>query len=158
MRDELATDAAAKVRAELDAFLRRRVGDAGPIVLESWLAGRGRSLLQFAALFEVMVEDPDGAPGGAIRSVARMSLELDDAKPYDLVPPLGRGAGAAFRAVVQAEDPHFVPALLADAEKLISSSEHAALASSPRLPSAWRLRLDRLGAALAAGVESPKSQ
>src|SRR5690606_28029811 len=73
-----ATEPARGVQAELETFLRRRVGDAGPIVLRCWLAGRGTTLMKFAALFEVVVEDREHAPRGAIRSVALAQLGVSD--------------------------------------------------------------------------------
>lgn len=157
MRELLESDAAAGLRDELEAFLRRRVGDAGPAILQCWLRGHGRMLMMFAALFEVLVLDLQGAPQGSIRSVALVKLELDEHQLGALVEPLGKGAGAAFRVLRERLDGQAVDALLLEAQALVHPSEHPGLAASGRLPVAWALHLDRIGQALRAGANAPSA-
>lgn len=155
LREMLATEAAAGVQKELERFLQRRVGDAGPIVLRCWLAGRGRALVQFAALFEVVVDDPQTAPTGAIRSVALSKLELGEEELNAVLEPLGKGADASFRELSRRTDAHTVHRLLEDAQAHLSSSEHPRLVGSRRLPIAWTMRLDRFGDMLRGGANAP---
>lgn len=155
LREVLEHESAKGLRKELDLFLTRRVGDAGPAILECWLNGGGRDLLRFTALFEVVTKDPQGAPTGAIRSMALGRLNIDEAGLDALLEPLGKGAGAAFLELGKRTDTQSVHALLHEAQDLLSASAHPQLAASPRLPVAWGLHLDSLGTALRAGANAP---
>ncbi|MCR9165143.1 MAG: BREX-2 system phosphatase PglZ [Nannocystaceae bacterium] len=155
MLEMLESEPAAGVRDELEAFLRRRVGDAGPGILQCWLRGHGRLLMVFAALFEVLTLDPEGAPQGSIRSVAAVKLEIEDATLDALIDPVGKGAGAAFRVLRERLDAQSVDALLSEAQSLVHTSEHPGLTASRRLPVAWTLHLERIGQALRSGANAP---
>jgi hypothetical protein len=157
LREELSADSAAGVQPELERFLHRRVGEAGPIVLRCWLQGRGRLLMQFAALFEVAALDAPGAPTGAIRSVALSKLELPEGDLEAIIEPLGKGAEAAFRELARRTDAHTVHGVLQGAQAMLASTEHVHLLESPRLPVAWTMRLHRFGELLRAGANAPSA-
>ena len=157
MLEALQEGPAEGLRPELEEFLRRRVGDAGPAILDCWLRDKGRALMMFAALFEVMENDREGAPTGAIRSVAIVNLGLDDDALESLIAPLGKATEAAFLAYRERAGEPAMLGLLAESQAQVHASAHAGLLSSPRLPVAWTLHLERLGQALRSGANAPSA-
>jgi hypothetical protein len=145
------------VRAELAAFLQRRLGDVAPMIWERWAAGRGPQVLEFAVLFEALVDGDGGGPLPAIRTAARHALGVGGDGFDRAWPVLGRVADSALRELERLRDGQAVRRTLAAAEALLDPADQALLGASRRLPRAWELRLAALGATLQQGAARPEA-
>lgn len=149
-----------EVRDALLAHLGARLGPAGPAVWRAWESGRGRTALELAVLFEAL--GPSEHAGVRMWSKEKVRVLLgveDEAVRLEVALALGREAPGAIRHVEKTVGSTEVRAVAADADALVDDGDvRAALASSTRLPSAWRHRLDALGAVLEAGAASPSAK
>lgn len=147
------------VRESLLGHLKSTVGDAGPVVWKAWERGAGRRVLEWAVLFEVLVERAE--LGEAMRSTVRTWLKTTASTDLGIEPsavePIGeqlaRAASVALRSVAQKTDKGFIRSVLSGAEHRVTLPEiEELLIHSPRLPAGWMLRLGALGRALRKGV------
>lgn len=167
-RKELDARDADDVGRALRVFLDTKVGKAGPLVWNAWEQGRGRALLELATLFEGLARAEDEAVRMWLKLNVKQALGVDlgtDLRHYvselgaaafpalqwlekrDGLPQQGGGAQATtgiVRAVLEGAD-----------ARIDDESIRRAIIESPRLPSAWRGRLEVLGRALTAAAASP---
>lgn len=146
------------VRAALIAYLEKKLGSAAPLVWSAWEAGQGAATLELALVLGALAGSTDRGVqmwikltsrqvfGGEVDESALIRLgETADAALRFLSRP-GRGDAAAVRALVLAADQRAaIPELAVH------------VAGSPRLPSAWRARLEHLGRALSAVAAAPSA-
>lgn len=167
-RKELDARNAEDVGRALQAFLDAKLGKVGSLVWSAWEQGRGRALLEFAALFEALARTEDDAVRMWIKMNVKQALGVDlgaDLRHYvselgaAVVPALqwlekrdslpgqggaGQGTTGIVRAVLEGAD-----------ARIDDESIRRAIIESPRLPSSWKARLEALGAALTAAAASP---
>jgi hypothetical protein len=154
---------AADVRTALLDYLGKRLGPAGPAVWCAWEAGRGAPLLELGLVLGALARSTDAGVQMWIRLTTQQVLGtapaagpgaqagaiLDDA----ILARIGDTADAALRFLLRPgrSDAATVRALVLAADKRASIPELAVhVAGSPRLPSAWRARLEHFGRALSA--------
>ena len=148
-----------QLRAALLDVLERSLGPAGPLAWRAWEEGRGTTLLQYAVLFEALVESKDAAVRMWIKQRLRTDLGVADEGALAEIPSaLGRAAGPALRCVERRTDAANVRSLVRAAEERVDDTEiRAALAPSIRLPQALEARLGALGETLLAAALSASS-
>ncbi len=151
----MAEPSAEGVQDELRSFLEARVSEVAGLVWDLWAQGKGRTLLEFAVLFESLVDADGAGPMAAIRTASKFALGLAGPAFENAWRPLGRVVEPALRELRRTVDESFVRQLLLDAQHHLDGSEQEQLAASRRLPIAWELRLGRLGQTLASGADHP---
>jgi hypothetical protein len=159
-RARLAETQGQKVRAELDAFLGTRLGDAGKLVFAAWEGSIGRHALALALVFEALANDTSEAASTwvelklhELRASAGQSTHEGD---LAIARALGEACAPTLRMLERREVKGFGRSLLDDADALVTSpGVRKRLISSNRLPSAWQARLDELGTALARLAAAP---
>jgi hypothetical protein len=149
----MASPDAAGVAAELRAFLAARLGTPGVALWQHWETGRGRQMLAYAVLCEALADHPGAHPWLRL-SIGKpeLGLEIDAAGFPAFAETLRDSVPLAVALLEQHEGHSAVEAVLGAAETLLRASDEPAyrplLVASPRLPSAWELRLTALGDAL----------
>jgi hypothetical protein len=152
----IAERGAGAVRDALLAHLDKKLGPAAVVVWRAWEAGRGAAALELALGLDALAGVTDGVatmwrrmecvkvfgaePAPAV--LAQLAAAADPALRFLARP--GQGDAALVRSIVRASD-----------QRVATPELAPFLAGSSRLPSAWRARLDRLGAALAAVAATP---
>ncbi len=147
-----------EAREELLAWLAEKAGVAAPWVWRAWEKGRGAAALEAALLFEPLIGDTREQVQLWLKITARELMKLDaQADAVAVAAALGGEAAAIGRAFERGGEPGRA-ALRAGAreadERVVEPEVRAWLVESPRLPSAWVGRLERLGAALSEGVKA----
>ncbi|MFW6086120.1 MAG: BREX-2 system phosphatase PglZ, partial [Myxococcota bacterium] len=156
-REEMERAEATGVRAALLERLERWLGPAGPVVWRAWEQDRGRELLAYAVVFEVLADRDDKE----VRFWTRMRLKdrfdvQDEGAAFDVARVLGAEVGAALRYVAQQGPPGFDRMVVKEADALVDMDDlRPHLRASTRLPSAWELRVETLGHALLEGASAP---
>jgi hypothetical protein len=153
-----ATAEHAALRAELEAWLLRKLGPAGPATWKAWEGGQGDLALAYGAVLDGLAAGPD-AERPEVQMWQHLKLrELgakDDASADNLARALALAANGALRQLA-VRDPSRIASLLDRAERLVDVDRvRAALIASRWMPSAWGLRIDRLGEALEAAAKAP---
>jgi hypothetical protein len=123
------------------------------VVMRCWLAGKGRTLLEFAVLFDAHAAAPDEALTGALLQAGAAKLGLDEAALELALTSLPMAVPVALSLYAKSAD---LRGLLRDAQAHLLSSSRARLHGSRFLPIAWDLRLDAVGDALAQVAETPE--
>jgi len=127
------------------------------VVLRCWLAGKGRTLLEFAALFEAHAAAPDDVLASALLQAGDAKLGLEEAELQLALTTLPAAVPVALSLFAAADDgPARLRTLLRDAEKHLLQSARARLHGSRCLPIAWDLRLAAVGDALIRVTEEPE--
>lgn len=144
-----------KLHAELLRVLERALGPSGPVAFRAWEQGRGRTLLEYALLFEALATSANPAVRMWVKQSLRTELGLTDEVALAEVPAsLGRASGAALRYIERRNDGLSARSLVRAAEERVDDVEvRAALAPSRRFPSAFEARLTALGEVLFASVQ-----
>jgi hypothetical protein len=150
---------AAGVREALLGFLAKRLGPAAPAVWRAWERASGATVLACAVLCEPFGKLPDAAQLW-IRQKLKQELGLEGAEEAArAAEDLGGAVAGALAYFGRKAGAHDRQKLLANADALVDEpSVREALRLHRRLPSAWRARLDALGAALSAGAADPTSE
>lgn len=147
---------AARVRDELLAHLERKLGPAGPVVWRAWEAGRGAAALELALVIGALGAAATADP--AVRTWVRMTVShaLGGEVATEALARMGETADTALRYVERRAGADWVRRFVLGADQRAGDEElRPHLLGSPRLPSAWRGRLDRLGESLAALAAAP---
>ena len=146
--------AAGTTRALLLLWLHKTLGAAGPVVWRAWEEGRGRRAFELAFLFEPLARNPNDLVRGWLRAKAKDQLHIDkDSDVAVVVEALGASVGSAVGLLEQRMSVPELRALARAADDLVADEEvRTRLLESTRLPSAWTLRLDRLGGLLVTGL------
>lgn len=145
-------DGGPAVRSALLEHLERQLGPVGPIIWSGWENGRGRLLLEFALIFEALVDRPDAAAWIWLKQKLKHSLgvPVPDANVDGVVRGLAGSATRSLR-LVERVSPGEARAILRAADAHVDEPEiRAWIAAHPLLPSAWTARLDQLGRTLEA--------
>lgn len=154
----MATGLGGDVRAELLAYLGRKLGPAGPVAWRAWEVGRGPATLELALVV--------GALGAAVVNDQVVAMWVRTAAPQVLggeVPVaaltrLGEVADTALRDVARRQGAEHVRRLIQAADaRAVDPALRPHLIASARLPSAWRARLDRLGESLIGLAAAPNT-
>lgn len=154
----LTSDAAAGVREATLAYLGETLGPAGPLLWKRWENGQGRSALELALLFEATVGSRNEGIALWVRTEAKQKLGSAEAEVAVVTEALAKAAPTALRAV-ERRLPKDADIILRAADAWdLDALVRAQLRESPRLPSAWRMRQDKLGQALSAGVKEPSRE
>jgi hypothetical protein len=144
------------VRTALLAYLGKKLGPSAALIWTAWETGKGAATLELALVLGALAGSSDRAVEVWTRFTAKQVFETT-VEPSTLV-RIGETADAALRFLARAGrgDPSTVRAFVLAADQLASDVEVAAhVAGSPRLPSAWRIRLENLGRALSAVAATP---
>jgi hypothetical protein len=150
--------AAAGTREALLAWMESRaaLGVTAVATWRAWEQGEGRRALQYALLCEPLARNPLGHVRMWLKTKLRQALKLEN--EGDVLPvanALAREAASAMRILERRMAVPELRVLAREADELVDDAEvRAELAESVRLPSAWALRLARLGAALELGVNA----
>ncbi|HWA24378.1 MAG TPA: BREX-2 system phosphatase PglZ [Lacunisphaera sp.] len=149
--------AARGVREDWFKFLDKAVPGLGPVMWRAWEQGRGRELLQVAAFCECLASDPDGAVSMWVSERMKPLLTVTEIPELtEIARALGATAPLAFRLLEGRLPARELDEILEAADARVDAAVvRAALITSDRLPSAWTLRLDRLGTVLERGAEKP---
>jgi len=147
---------AAGVRDALLAFLSDRVSVAAPAVWAAWEGGSATAVLAWAVLCEGF-DDLTEAAQVWVRQRLRQELEIDEvSEATRAARALGEASGAALAYVERRTSVRHKRQVLAEADALVDEpSVRDALGQHRRLPSAWRARLDALGAVLSEASAKP---
>jgi hypothetical protein len=155
---------AGKVRDALLDYLGKRLTPAGPVVWCAWETGKGAVLLEFGLVLGALAGSTDAGVQMWRKLTARDVLGSEAAVDEAVLVRIGETADAALRFLLRpgragrpaGGDAATVRALLLAADQRASSAELAVhVVGSPRLPSAWRARLEQLGRALSAVAVAP---
>ncbi|NUP07976.1 MAG: BREX-2 system phosphatase PglZ [Polyangiaceae bacterium] len=148
--------AATGVRDALQTHLASQLGPAGPIVWKAWESGKGRTVLAYALLFQTLAPSEHAGVKMWIKLAPRAALGVtQEAEMPVIATALGGSADAAFRHI-EHDSPNVARQIVREADALVEGSEvREMLFADRRLPSAWRARLDTLGAALGAVAADP---
>jgi hypothetical protein len=146
--------AAGATRALLLKWLDKTLGPAGPVVWRAWEEGRGRRAFELAFVFEPLAKSPNGLVRGWLRAKAKDHLQIEkDTDVAVVVEAMGAAVGGAVRLLEKRMSVPELRALARSADDLVADNEvRAELLESQRLPSAWTMRLDRLGTLLTTGL------
>lgn len=145
---------AAGVRDELLSHLGSKLGPAGPVVWKAWEAGRGRAVMQYAILLQTLARSEHAGVRMWVKIAPRATLEVPEAEMPAIASALGAAADSAIRRLEQDS----ARKLVKEADSLAENQDvRDALVGDRRLPSAWRSRLDALGAALQSAAASPSA-
>jgi hypothetical protein len=143
-----------RVRAELLVYLDKRLGPAGSLLWKAWESGRGAAAIELA-IVAAALGDSDAE---AVRLWMRLTAQqlFGEEVPQEALTRLGEVADTALRYVERRRDKGAVRALVLAADaRAQDPALRPYLIASPRLPSAWRGRLDRLGDALSEVAKAP---
>lgn len=145
------------VRESLLTHLEKSVGPVGPVIWQAWERGRGRTLLEVALLCETLATNESGAVRIWLTERWRPILEGTGITPSpELSRMLGETAPLAFRVLDRLLPAADRDAIIRSADARVDDAEiRAALIGNHRLPCAWLLRLDRVGALLEKAVSAP---
>ena len=150
------------VRDALVEWLIKRpgLGVAAATVFKAWEAGTGRRALQLALLCEPLAKSQNGEVRMWLKTKIREHLGVDDEADITVIAAaLASEAAGGMRALERRVGITELRALARDADQLVVDTVvRAELADSVRLPSAWALRLARLGDALQRGAAAPSLQ
>jgi hypothetical protein len=143
------------VRTALLEYLGKRLGPAGPALWCAWEAGRGAPMLELGLVLGALAGPTDAGVQMWIRLTAPQVLGAEPGAMIDdaVLARLAETADAALRFLARPgrSDAATVRALVLAADQRASIPELAMhLVGSPRLPSAWRARLEQFGRALSA--------
>lgn len=144
------------VRSALLAYLERKLGPAAPLVWTAWETGKGAAMLELGLVLGALAGSADR--GVEVWTTMTAHQVLGTAVDRHVLARLGETADAALRFLARPgrSDPATVRALVLAADQRATDPVIAAhVASSTRLPSAWRARLDQLGLALSAAAAAP---
>lgn len=148
---------APEVREGLLALFDRELGPAGRAIWTAWERGRGEVALGYAVLCEELAKTSD--PSAAVWLRLKLKQELDAADAQAVATALAGAALGALAHVSRHAPAHERAKLLAAADALVDEeAARAALRAHPRLPSAWRARLDAVGRALLEGAAAPSRE
>ena len=151
--------AASGVRDALSEWFVKRpgLGVAAATVWKAWEQGNGRRALQLALLCEPLVGSTNGEVRMWLKTRIRETLGVDNEADIAVVAgALAAEAAGGMRALERRVGLSELRALARDADLLVVDAVvRAELADSVRLPSAWALRLARLGEALQRGADTP---
>jgi hypothetical protein len=147
------------VRTALLDYLGKRLGPAGPAVWCAWEAGRGAPMLELGLVLGALAGSTDAGVQMWIKLTTQQVLGAEPGAAIDeaVLVRLGETADAALRFLARPgrADPATVRALVLAADQRASIPELAVhVVGSPRLPSAWRARLEQFGRALSAVAAS----
>lgn len=149
---------AAGLLDELFATLRHNNQAELELILRCWLAGKGRTLLELAVLFEAHSQQPDERLADALVSVAVGKLELSEAEINLLLDKLPSAVPSALSLFADQQGNPALRSLLRSAEAHVLDRWRAKLHGSRYLPLAWDLRLDAIGEALLKVAEQPEGE
>jgi hypothetical protein len=143
------------VRLALHTYLESRLGLAAKLAWRAWERGEGHAALEMAVL-AAAVTSASGDPSVATWWQLTLPRVLDDGAATMASARLAEASEAALRAYEKRAGTAALRKLVEAADARIEiDTLRPLLAGSSRLPSAWRARLDRLGAALTAASEQP---
>lgn len=150
------------VRTALLAYLDKRLGPAGPAVWRAWEAGRGAPILELGLVLGALAGSTDAGVQMWIKLTAPQVFGAEPGATIDdaVLARLAETADAALRFLARPgrADAASVRALVLAADQRASIPELAPhVVGSPRLPSAWRARLEQFGRALSAIAASASS-
>lgn len=126
------------------------------VIFRCWLAGFGRTLLEFAVLFDAHAAAPDEVLKSAVLQAGRGELGLDEAALELALSSLPEAVPVALSLFADCQSRAGLVALLRNAQSHLLASSRARLHGSRFLPMAWDLRLDAVGEALVAVAEQPE--
>ncbi len=146
------------VRTALLDHLNKKLGPAGPLVWTAWEAGNGATTLELALVLGALAGSTDRGVQMWIKLTSKQvfGAEVEDAA----LVRIGETADAALRFLARPGrgDPAIVRALVLAADQRAAIPELAIhVVGSPRLPSAWRARLERFGRALSEVAAAPSA-
>lgn len=162
--------AAGGLRKALLEHLERSLGPIGSLIWRQWEAGRALELLAFGVLCEAVQGEyaAERSEGAAVRIWMNQNLKSRFAVPVDQAPQrvkeLADATGMALRLITSnrrdpaGSPPKLAESAVAQAERMVDSDIRSAMSQSRRLPTAWQLRLDELGAALKQGALTPTKE
>jgi len=149
----------ADLRQALLTHLKSAVGEAGAVVWKAWERGAGRVVLEWAVLFEALVDrsELDESTRSMVRTwlqtTASRELGVDASSVEAIGEQLSRSVSVALRSLEQNADAAFVRSVLVAADRRVDlPGVRQLLIHSPRLPAGWGLRLSALGEALRQGI------
>lgn len=146
---------ATPVRAALLEHLGKKLGPAAPLVWTAWEQGKGAAALELGLVLDALAGSQDRGVEVWTKFTAREVFGAE--VPAGALARLGEAADAALRFLARGRaEAATVRALVRAADKRAADVEIVAhVGGSRRLPSAWRLRLDRLGGSLSAVAATP---
>lgn len=158
----LALPEASGVRDDLLRFLEQRLGVVGPVIWSAWEGQQGKRLLAFAVLCEALVDQPQSHVWLRLVGKRGLGRPLEATVFPRLAGLLRAGVGLALADLERREGPAGVAEVLREAESLLSADDDPAIRpliiTSPRLESAWKLRLAALGDALFEALARPLAE
>ncbi|MEZ4222310.1 MAG: BREX-2 system phosphatase PglZ [Polyangiaceae bacterium] len=158
--ESMAEPEAVGVRDELLDLVEKRLGAAGVLVWRSWEKSEGKKLLQYALLFEPLRLREEAVARTWQKSELKHAFGVTDGdEALAVAGELGRVSQHALRLYEQAVSEKDAQVLLRSADERVTDDEiRSLLEQSTRLPSAWKLRLSRLGSELQAGASEPTAE
>lgn len=145
--------AAGQTRDELLSWMSSRLGPVGPALWKAWEEDRGRQAVQMALLCEALSKNVSGSVRMWLSVKMRDALKVSEADTWPVADALAREVAGAMRLLERRVPTHELRLLAREADELVVEPEvRTALADSTRLPSAWALRLERLGTVLSKGA------
>jgi hypothetical protein len=147
------------VRQGLLQFFERKLGPAARLAWRAWEEGKGGMLLAYSILFESWPTFGDAAKvWGRLRLEQHFGVQ-DAAEAERVIEQLGGAVTGALTIFERATSKEEARRLRSDADARVDDpSARQALRYHRRLPSAWRHRLDDLGAVLERGARDPSEE
>lgn len=149
----------------LDEYLTRSLGEVAKLVFHCWMAGKGRALLELAVLCECFASASADEPTPNLEVLMVQAEHRDKvvqtAADVELLARNARALGESIETallVLSEHDRELAHRVIMAADASIPANKREEYLASPRLPSSWKLRLERLGAALESGAQHPTQQ
>lgn len=145
------------VREDWLKYLGSAMPGVGPVMWRAWEQGRGRQLLLGALFCESLATHQDGFVSAWLSERVKPFLTGDELeRRSEIARALGETAPLAFRQLEGRLLAHELDGLFEAADAVVDEADvRRALITSDRLPSAWALRIDRLGQVLSQGAAAP---